>query len=146
MRIEFEDNFDEFDVIENVYVPATEEVSEYSEHEPDYLSDYYVNLLGQHMVEWDTLPGMVRMFGQAATVCQTIEVENRDYDPKTRTFAFECSDKDINHPGRDVILKNPKTGRELRFKFVKADTDGEDVWGWNYESVIGAYKLLIIND
>ena len=57
MRIEFEDNFDEFDVIENVYVPATEEVSEYSEHEPDYLSDYYVNLLGQHMVEWDTYNG-----------------------------------------------------------------------------------------
>lgn len=77
---------------------------------------------------------------------EKINVEPRDYDKNTKTFCFESSDKDIGYPGYKVILRNSKTNKEVQFNFVKADTDGEDTYGWNYRSVCGNYSLLIIND
>jgi hypothetical protein len=76
----------------------------------------------------------------------TIDVVDRDYKPADKMFSFECSDKDIGIPAKSIVLRNPKTGKGMCFTFVGADTDGEDTFGWRYKSVIGDYKLLIIND
>jgi hypothetical protein len=40
--------------IENVFIPTYEEVFEYNEFEPDVISDFDVNNLGQDMIEWDS--------------------------------------------------------------------------------------------
>ena len=39
--------------IENVFIPVSENVCEFSEMEPESVSDFDVNGLGQDMIEWD---------------------------------------------------------------------------------------------
>jgi len=82
---------------------------------------------------------------------ETIIVTGDDYNKETKTFSFEASDKQCNIPSTFVYLQSAKTKTKIKFKFVKYDTDGEDIYGANYISVNkdadgDNYKLLIIND
>jgi len=49
---------------------------------------------------------------------------------------------------RNVTIVSTKTGKEVEFRFVGTDTDGEDIYGFNYVSCDPNIKtrLLIIND
>lgn len=66
------------------------------------------------------------------------------------SFVFEASDVDLRpgHPGQEVVLNNPETNNQMKFKFVRADMDAsqEDTYGWNYVSTDNKFALLIIND
>jgi hypothetical protein len=71
------------------------------------------------------------------------------WDAETKTFSVEASDVRIGSPEKEVTLKFQ--GKTIKFKQTKVDKDGsgEDIYGWNYDSVEGAKfpcKLLIIND
>lgn len=89
-----------------------------------------------------------------------VEVDDTDYNPKTRTFSFEASSKRIapgvtppgivylkfkEKFGGEPILKNWK-GDYMKFFKYKVDTEGEDIFGWRYRNEYSIYNLLIIND
>lgn len=69
------------------------------------------------------------------------------YDASTKTFSGDAAE--IEGAGcvlaETVTVKSFATGVCKSFKCISADTDGEDIYGWNYASADG-YKLLIIND
>ena len=81
-----------------------------------------------------------------AQIGDVIDITPKMYDKKDKTFTLEASDADVGYPGIIVYLRNPKTGNKIRFKQFKKDTDGEDIFGWWYQSDDRQYKLLIIND
>lgn len=46
-------------------------------------------------------------------------------------------------------IRNPRTGKSVVFVISKIDTDGEDIYGWNFDCITAGYKnlsCLIIND
>lgn len=78
---------------------------------------------------------------------QTVDIDDRvHYNKITRRFSAELSEFPIAIT-QTIILRNPKTGTEVRFFLDHKDTDGsgEDIYGWHYNSEEG-YKLLIVND
>jgi len=80
------------------------------------------------------------------------------WDKKDKTFSQEISSLDINMGAvcrvatatsiaQSIEVFNPKTKVAFEFKFVKTDTDGEDVQGWWFESIrLPKLRLLLIND
>ena len=71
------------------------------------------------------------------------------WDSTKKTFSVEASDIKMGIPKKEITLSFQ--GKTIKFKQTKVDKDGtgEDIYGWNYESVEGAQfpcKLLIIND
>jgi len=68
------------------------------------------------------------------------------YNKESKCFSAELSDlRNINpYLDRTIIFTNPNTKKSAEFKFTKTDTDGEDIFGWNYQS--DELRLLIIND
>ena len=77
----------------------------------------------------------------------TFETNAFTYRPATRTFVAEASSLSVpvgKLQGKFRIV-NPKTGNGRDFRFSHADADGEDTYGWRYESPDGL-NTLIIND
>jgi len=69
---------------------------------------------------------------------------------ETKCIAFELSDLEClgiyAHPTQSaIVVENTTSGGARRFEFTHKDTDGEDIFGWNYKSVDGI-RLLLIND
>lgn len=56
-------------------------------------------------------------------------------------LSAEVSTLGIANPTHNTILFIDSK----KYKFVKTDTDGEDVFGWRFQAEDGS-KLLIIND
>ena len=83
---------------------------------------------------------------------QKIEVYPFDYSPEKQRFVFEASEKSVamgchSIGGKnDVILVNPITSNEVKFKYERDDESEGEVYGWNYRSECGRFTLLIIND
>lgn len=80
-----------------------------------------------------------------------IDIVSSDYKKADRQFSFYASDKGLGsehlYKNKTPVLVSPK-GNKVRFKFVSFDEDstGEDIYGTNYVSEDGKFKLLIIND
>lgn len=74
------------------------------------------------------------------------------YDKRGKLFSVEVSQLRGMHGSMtcNMILFNPKTGGEMKFKFDGVDKYGtgedEEIAGWRYKSIDGQYHLLIIND
>jgi hypothetical protein len=79
----------------------------------------------------------------------TIDFDKRmlhHYDPKDKTFSMEISQTDLGAAPKVLSIRNPKTGKSMEFTMFKKDTDGEDIFGYWYQSKDRQYKLLLIND
>lgn len=75
-----------------------------------------------------------------------IRNKNLNYSKETQTFTGECSELNLCVNHKTIIkITNHNTGNVETFKHVKTDTDGEDIYGWNFKSENG-FSLLIIND
>jgi hypothetical protein len=71
------------------------------------------------------------------------------WNSASKTFSVEASDAKIGVPSKELTLTHQ--GKTIKFKQTSVDRDGsgEDIYGWNYDSVEGSKfpcKLLIIND
>lgn len=71
------------------------------------------------------------------------------WNSSTKTFSVEASELEIGVPKKELTLTYQ--GKTIKFKQTKVDVDdsGEDIYGWNYDSIEGSKfpcKLLIIND
>jgi DUF438 domain-containing protein len=69
--------------------------------------------------------------------------------PESKTFSGYASDLRIGTPSKELAVSYQ--GKTIKFKQTSVDKDGsgEDIYGWNYDSVEGSKfpcKLLIIND
>ena len=76
---------------------------------------------------------------------KTFEIGAFSYNPKTQTLTAEASCLGIWSVPAVFDIFNATTGNTRSFKLSGTDTDGEDTYGWRYESVNGV-KALIIND
>lgn len=83
------------------------------------------------------------------------------WNSETSTFSAEISDfpesirKTLDPASRrPIVLVNPGSGKEVSFEFSHPDTDGEDIFGWNFTATVDSrivgqkrkLNLLIIND
>jgi hypothetical protein len=70
------------------------------------------------------------------------------WNKDTQTFSRYVSDlRGILSGGeKEIYVKNIKTDKSVLFTFTKPDTDGEDIFGWNYVNKEMGLNLLIIND
>ena len=77
-----------------------------------------------------------------------LSTDDLSWNKDTQTFSGEASDLKgkIGGGEKEIIVNNLKTGASVTFKFTKTDTDGEDVYGWNYKNTEKGLHLLIIND
>jgi hypothetical protein len=69
----------------------------------------------------------------------------------TVTHHFSTSIHACTHmPGKEVIVQNMQTKKEIKFVLVKTDMDStqEDIYGWNYKSTNSQIPctMLIQND
>jgi hypothetical protein len=77
----------------------------------------------------------------------TFKITRFSWNKDTKTLSAEASELRF-HPQNiygGVGIVNEKTGGYRKFRFTNVDTDGEDIFGWNFVSPDGI-KLLIIND
>lgn len=83
-----------------------------------------------------------------------LEIEKHWYDSKTKSFIIEESSTEQNinieiAKRFGIKLTNQKTKNSILFTFLKEDTDGDDIYGWNFipkGQSFGVKGLLIIND
>lgn len=79
-----------------------------------------------------------------------IELKPSWYKKATSTstgyFCFELSEAEGVHVTQELWLLNPRTGNKVKFEMYREDGFDGDVFGWNFISNCGQYKLLIIND
>lgn len=72
------------------------------------------------------------------------------YDKKDSKFSCYASDARLNEISLETIdVENTTTGSVITFQYTHKDTDGEEIYGWNYKAIRGhkfPCTLLIIND
>lgn len=73
------------------------------------------------------------------------------WNKETNTFSKYLSDlrgmgAKIAGGEKTITIRNPKRNSSRVFTFTELDTDGEDIFGWNYENKEEGLHLLIIND
>jgi hypothetical protein len=76
---------------------------------------------------------------------KTFEIGAFSYNRRTRTLVTEASNLGLGSVPAVFEIFNATTGNTRSFRLAGTDTDGEDTYGWRYESVNGV-KALIIND
>ena len=79
----------------------------------------------------------------------TFKITSFSWNKDTKTLSAEASELGWNPTKREIYegvgIVNDKTSGYRKFRFTNVDTDGEDIFGWNFVSPDGI-KLLIIND
>ena len=80
---------------------------------------------------------------------KSIVFDNRIFwQTDTQCFSAEVSDlRELSGNEKEFALVH--NGKKIVFKHYKTDTDGEDVYGWNFKAVSGhtkPCKFLLIND
>jgi len=75
-----------------------------------------------------------------------------EYDKRGKLFSVYAAHLKGLRGGmtHDMILFNPKTGGEMKFKFDGVDKYGsgedEEIAGWRFKTANNEYHFLIIND
>jgi hypothetical protein len=88
----------------------------------------------------------------------TINVKHGAVTWNSATGTFSMYESDMRDIGlgnavwqkQTIALFNPETGTTVRANYVSADSDGEDIAGWNYRGFNRAngksFRVLVIND
>lgn len=80
---------------------------------------------------------------------QQFNINQFTWNKQNKVLSVEASEIDVHldkyYLYSGIGITNTTTGGYRKFSFTHVDTDGEDIFGWNFESPDGI-KLLIIND